>query len=73
DDAAATFLREAPLPYPSYTDPGKDIYDSIGGTIGFPNTAFYDRSGELVYVKPGQYPDEATLEEDIRRYALKSG
>ena len=73
DDAAATFLREAPVPYPSYTDPDKHIYDSLGGTLGFPNTAYYDRTGELVYVKPGQYPDEAAMEADIRRYALQGG
>jgi cytochrome c biogenesis protein CcmG, thiol:disulfide interchange protein DsbE len=71
-DAAATFLREAPVPYPSYSDPGKDIYDEIGG-IGFPNTAFYDPSGKLVYVKQGAYGDEADLIADVRHYALKSG
>ena len=47
DDAASTFLEEAPVPYPSYTDPDKDIADSIGATLGFPDTAFYDRGGEL--------------------------
>ncbi|HEY6731492.1 MAG TPA: TlpA disulfide reductase family protein [Solirubrobacterales bacterium] len=72
NDAASTFLREVPVPYPSYTDPDKDIFDSIGG-IGFPDTAYYDRSGELVYVKQGQYQDESEMEADIRRYALKSG
>jgi cytochrome c biogenesis protein CcmG, thiol:disulfide interchange protein DsbE len=71
-DAAATFLREAPVPYPSYSDPDKDIYDTIGG-IGFPNTAYYDPSGELVYVKQGGYGSEADLLADIRQYALKSG
>jgi len=71
-DAAATFLREAPVPYPSYSDPDKDIYDSVGG-YGFPNTAFYDRSGELAYLHRGQYRDEADFEADLRRYALKSG
>jgi len=71
-DAASTFLEEAPLPYPSYSDPDKDIYDSVGG-YGFPNTAFYDRSGELAYLHRGQYRDEAELEADMRRYALKSG
>ena len=71
-DAAATFLREAPVPYPSYSDPGKDIYDEIGG-IGFPNTAYYSPGGELLYVKQGGYRDEAAMEEDLRRYALKSG
>jgi thiol-disulfide isomerase/thioredoxin len=71
-DAAATFLEEAPVPYPNYSDPDKDIYDSLGG-YGFPNTAFYDRSGELAYLHKGQYSDEAALEADMRRYALQSG
>lgn len=70
-DAAETFLEEAPVPYPSYSDPDKDIYDSLGG-YGFPNTAFYDRSGE-VFLHKGQYRDEAELEADIHRYALQGG
>ena len=70
EDAAATFLREEPVPYPSYSDPGKEIFDSLGGR-GFPDTAFYDSSGELVFLKQGQYRDEAELEADLRRYALK--
>lgn len=73
DGAAATFLREAPLPYPSYTDPDKEILDSLGGVGGLPDTAFYDESGELVNLKQGPYRDESELEEDVRRYALKGG
>jgi cytochrome c biogenesis protein CcmG, thiol:disulfide interchange protein DsbE len=73
DDAAATFLREAPLSYPSYTDPDKDIADSIGASLGFPDTAFYDRNGELVHLKQGPYSHESELEADVRRYALESG
>lgn len=72
DDAAATFLREAPVPYPSYTDPNQDIFDSIGAT-GFPDTVFYDSSGRLVHLKIGQYADGAELESDLRRYALEAG
>jgi cytochrome c biogenesis protein CcmG, thiol:disulfide interchange protein DsbE len=72
DDAAATFLREAPVPYPSYSDPDKDIYDLIGAR-GFPNTAFYDRTGKLVFLKFGPYTEHADLEADIRHYALESG
>lgn len=72
DDAAATFLREEPVPYPSYTDPDKEIFNAVGD-IGFPNTAFYDRSGELVYVKPGPYREDSELEADVRRYALQGG
>jgi cytochrome c biogenesis protein CcmG/thiol:disulfide interchange protein DsbE len=72
EDAAATFLREEPVPYPSYSDPDKEIFDSLGGR-GFPDTAFYDSSGELVFLKQGPYTDEVELEADLRRYALKSG
>jgi cytochrome c biogenesis protein CcmG, thiol:disulfide interchange protein DsbE len=72
DDTAATFLEEAPVPYPSYTDPDEEIANSLDAR-GLPNTAFYDRSGELVYLKIGQYSDAAALEADIRRYALESG
>lgn len=71
-DAAKTFLEEEPVPYPSYSDPDKEIFNSLGA-LGFPDTAFYDREGELVNLKQGQYPDQAALEEDIRRYALQGG
>lgn len=73
NDAAATFLKEVPVPYPSYSDPDKHIWDAIGGIGGFPNTAFYDRSGEEVFVHPGPYRDEAEFAADIRRYALQGG
>jgi cytochrome c biogenesis protein CcmG, thiol:disulfide interchange protein DsbE len=69
DDAAKTFLREAPLSYPSYTDPDKAILEAIGPFLGFPETAFYDKSGQLVYLKHGPYPHPSELEEDVRRYA----
>lgn len=72
-DAARTFLGEEPVPYPSYSDPGEEIADSIGATLGLPDTAFYDRSGELVYLKQGPYAEDSELEEDVRRYALESG
>ncbi len=70
DAAASTFLKEAPVPYPSYTDPGKEIARSIGAALGFPDTAFYDRHGKLVYLKQGPYSDPADLEADLKRYAL---
>jgi cytochrome c biogenesis protein CcmG, thiol:disulfide interchange protein DsbE len=73
DDAAATFLAEAPVPYPSYTDPDKKIADSLDATLGLPDTAFYDGTGKLVYLKQGPYAHDSELEEDVQRYALKSG
>jgi cytochrome c biogenesis protein CcmG/thiol:disulfide interchange protein DsbE len=73
DAAAKTFLAEAPLPYPSYTDPDKGLVEALGGVGGLPDTAFYDRSGQLVYLKQGPYAHDSELEADVRRYALKSG
>lgn len=68
--AAATFLREEPLSYPSYVDPDKGTLESLGGLGGFPDTAFYDKSGELVNLKQGPYRSDSELEADVRRYAV---
>jgi thiol-disulfide isomerase/thioredoxin len=73
DDAASTFLEEAPVPYPSYTDPEKAIGESVGADLGLPDTAFYDRRGELVHLKQGPYRDAAELRGEIERYALGHG
>jgi cytochrome c biogenesis protein CcmG, thiol:disulfide interchange protein DsbE len=72
DDAAETFLREEPLPYPSYVDPDEEIAASIDDDAkrGLPTTAFYDRAGELAFLKLGPYDEEAELRADIERYAL---
>jgi cytochrome c biogenesis protein CcmG, thiol:disulfide interchange protein DsbE len=69
-DAAATFLKEEPLSYPSYVDPHKGTLESLGGFGGFPDTAFYDKSGKLVNLKQGPYRENSELEADLRRYAL---
>jgi cytochrome c biogenesis protein CcmG/thiol:disulfide interchange protein DsbE len=71
DDAAKTFLGEAPVPYPSYTDPNKEIGKLLKATLGLPDTAFYDSKGALVYTKQGPYTSQADLIADIRRYALR--
>jgi cytochrome c biogenesis protein CcmG/thiol:disulfide interchange protein DsbE len=73
DDAASTFLEEAPVPYPSYTDPDKDLAESLGASHGFPDTAFYDRRGNLVYLKQGPYVKESELRADVERFALAGG
>lgn len=70
DAAARTFLAELPLPYPSYTDPNKDIAQSVGATVGLPDTAYYDASGKQIFVKQGQYASEGDFAADIKRYAL---
>jgi cytochrome c biogenesis protein CcmG/thiol:disulfide interchange protein DsbE len=73
DDAAHTFLEEAPVPYPSYTDPDEGIAESVGANLGLPDTAFYDNRGELVHLKQGPYGDEAELRAEIERFALGKG
>ncbi len=70
DAAARTFLGEAPVPYPSYTDPNKDIGKVLKATLGLPDTAIYDSTGKLVFTKQGPYTSQADLVADIRRYAL---
>lgn len=65
---AASFLDELPVPYPSYEDPDLEVADVFNGVAAFPTTAFYDKAGELVYVKQGGYASEELLAEDIERY-----
>jgi cytochrome c biogenesis protein CcmG, thiol:disulfide interchange protein DsbE len=67
-DAAATFLEELPLPYPSFSDPDQEIA-RLFDAREFPSTAFYDSDGELVYTRLGGYGSEAELAADIERYA----
>jgi len=69
-DEARKFLREFPVPYPSFYDPHSDIAEHLGSEQNFPTTTFYDRNGELVYTKPGGYASEAALADDIREYAI---
>ena len=67
--AARRFLREVPVPFPSYADPEGDLARSFEGAIAFPSTAFYDRGGRLATVKQGVYRSERDLVADIERYA----
>ena len=69
DDAAATFLEELPVPYPSYSDPDLEISKELDVEREFPSTIFYDANGEIAYVHRGGYQEEADLEADIDRFA----
>ncbi|HEX6752722.1 MAG TPA: TlpA disulfide reductase family protein [Solirubrobacterales bacterium] len=69
---ARNFLDEAPVPYPSYSDPDEEIANELGA-IGLPATAFYDREGELVYLDLQPYLEVDELKADIERYALGRG
>jgi cytochrome c biogenesis protein CcmG, thiol:disulfide interchange protein DsbE len=69
DGDAAKLLEEFPVTYPSYKDHDLKISAVFNAVTGPPTTAFYDRKGELAYVKQGVYLDEKDLTEDIERYA----
>jgi cytochrome c biogenesis protein CcmG, thiol:disulfide interchange protein DsbE len=71
DSLAEEFLEEAPVPYPSYADGDGAITDAIGAGRGLPDTAFYDRHGELCYLKQGPYTEHAELAADVQRFVLR--
>lgn len=70
-DAAETFLRGMPTPYPHYFDPDAEIARSFGGGRAWPTTAFYSSAGELTFTHQGVYEDQDALERDLRQYALE--
>ncbi len=69
--SAEQFLSDNPVPYPSYSDPDKEIGNSLGATHGIPATVFFDDAGEQTFTKFGPYTDTAELEADIETYAIK--
>lgn len=70
-DAAETFLRDHPVPYPSYSDPDEEIAASFGA-INFPETVFIDRDGDVAHIKSGPYLERSELAADIDRYATRT-
>jgi thiol-disulfide isomerase/thioredoxin len=63
-------LEEDPVPYPSYYDHDGDIKESVGGR-GFPDLAFYNRDGELVYFRPGPFAKQSELSAAVEQCALQ--
>jgi len=73
DAAAETYLRDHPMPYPSFADPDYELAIEIDPTlIGQPHTVFLDGGGEVVHVKYGPYENAEDLDADIEKYALSS-
>ena len=66
--AAEEFLRERPLPYPSYEDPDEEIAKVLEAGKYFPMTVFVDEQGKTAFIKAGEYTSRAELEADIDRY-----
>jgi cytochrome c biogenesis protein CcmG/thiol:disulfide interchange protein DsbE len=69
DDAARRFLERYPVSYPTFKDPSLKVSAVFKATVAWPTTAFYDRRGELAFVRQGPYREDADLIADIRRYA----
>jgi cytochrome c biogenesis protein CcmG/thiol:disulfide interchange protein DsbE len=69
--AAEAFLGELPTPYPHYFDEDASISRLFGGGRVSPTTGFYDARGKVVFSHLGAYVDDAQLEAEIRRYALR--
>lgn len=70
ESEAEKWLADHPVPYPSYYESGFAYAASLKAS-GPPDTAFYDRKGELVYTHLGQYAHGSELEEEIKKYALE--
>jgi len=68
--AARPFLAQHPVSYPSYQTSSAQL-GSLAAIQGFPTTIFVDRTGHVVNVHIGQYDTQATLDNDIERYALR--
>jgi cytochrome c biogenesis protein CcmG, thiol:disulfide interchange protein DsbE len=71
DPAAVAFLSRFPVSYPSYTDPDEKIARAIQAATYYPQTVYIDRQGKEVFDHAGPYETAASLEKDIRRYALQ--
>jgi cytochrome c biogenesis protein CcmG/thiol:disulfide interchange protein DsbE len=67
-DDAAEFLREFPVPYPSYEDPKENIARAVKAPANYPITLFIDARGKTAYAHQGGYRSEADLAADIKRY-----
>lgn len=66
--AAEKFLRERPLPYPSYEDRDEEIARELKAPKFFPMTVFVGADGETAFIKAGEYTSRAELEADIDKY-----
>jgi cytochrome c biogenesis protein CcmG, thiol:disulfide interchange protein DsbE len=70
-DAAAAFLHDFPVTYPSYIDPDQSIARSLEASGLYPQTLYFDRHGKFVIDHAGSYANPGALEQAIRRYALQ--
>lgn len=64
-----SFLARHPVSYPSYVSTSAQL-SALAALDGLPATIFVNARGKVVYVHTGQYDTEASLSNDIERYAV---
>jgi cytochrome c biogenesis protein CcmG/thiol:disulfide interchange protein DsbE len=67
--AARSFLQQHHISYPSYPTTNSGLR-SLAIIEGLPTTVFISRAGKVVDVHTGQYTSQASLDRDIKAYAL---
>jgi thiol-disulfide isomerase/thioredoxin len=67
-DDAREFLREYPIPFPSYVDPDEKIAREIKAPANYPITVFVDARGETAFIHQGGYTSKQELADDVAQY-----
>ncbi len=65
---AQRFMREFPIPFPSYRDDDEDIARALEIPANYPITLFIGADGKPAFTHQGQYKTYAALQDDIERY-----
>jgi len=65
---ARTFLRDHPVPFPSFEDPDSAIARRHVRRAAYPTTVFLDARGRTTFVHQGGYATERALAADIDRH-----
>lgn len=65
---AKAFMREFPIPFPSYRDNDEDIARAYEIPANYPITLFIGADGKPAFTHQGQYKTYAALKADIKRY-----
>ena len=67
-DPARKFLKQYPVPFPSYVDPDEKIAREIRAPANYPITVFVDAAGKTAFIHQGGYTSRQALSADIDRY-----
>lgn len=66
EDAARTFLRDHPVPYPSVIDTDTSIGSKLIPSIGVPATAIFSQDGERIAIHEGPFSSAKEVSEWLR-------